>query len=183
LSASTGKGSHARRHAAFDLALGLREGLAQFVQRLAADQRRQKQAVRLQRAADLDQRARQVIHKLQRQRRDHEIERAFGERQGFLVGGDTAGGNGRADFATFGEHARHRVARRAEIGGALELAQHDGEPFAQLVRHAVDQECRRPERPRARQASAQKLAVENGWARRHLATLSRPTPSCVTLAA
>ena len=57
------------------------EGFAQFGKTIAADQRRQQQAVRLERAADLDQRAGQVVDELQRQRGHHEIERAVGERQ------------------------------------------------------------------------------------------------------
>jgi hypothetical protein len=67
----------------------LREGFAQLGEAVATDQCRQQQAVRLERAADLDQRAGQIIHKLQRQRGHHQIERAVGERQSFLVGGDS----------------------------------------------------------------------------------------------
>ena len=86
--AQIGERRDPRRDAAFDLAFGLREGFAQFGEAVAADQRRQQQAVRLQRAADLDQRAGQIIDELQRQRRHDQIERAVGERQGLLVGGD-----------------------------------------------------------------------------------------------
>ena len=79
---------NARRDAALDLAFGGGEGLAQFGQAVAADQRGQQQAVGLQRAADLDQRAGQVVDELQRQCGDDEIERAVGKRQRLLVGAD-----------------------------------------------------------------------------------------------
>ena len=170
--AHIGERRHARRDAAFDLALGLREGFAQFGQAVAADQRGQKQAVRLERAADLDQRAGQVIDKLQRQRRDDQIERAVGKRQGLLVGGDAQcaiapsgrrrSRNDGRDLAAVGKHAAHRVGGRAEIDGALEGAQHHGEPLAQLGGDAVDQEGFGPERAGALLAHAQQFAVEDG---------------------
>ena len=86
--AQIGERRDARRDAALDLGLGRGERLAQLGQAFAADHRRQEQPVRLERAADLDQRARQVVDELQRQRRHHEIERAVAERQRLLVGDD-----------------------------------------------------------------------------------------------
>ena len=170
--AHIGERRHAWRDAAFDLALGLREGFAQFGEAVAADQRRQQQTVRLERAADLDQRAGQVVDKLQRQRRDDQIERAIGERQGLFVGGDVQGAfarpghwrgrNDRRDLAALGKRAAHRVGGRAEIDGTLERAQHHREPLAQFGGDAVDQEGFRPERAGAPLARAQQLAVEDG---------------------
>ena len=69
-------------------ALGGGECLAQLGEAVSADHRRQEQPIRLQRAADLDQRARQIVDELQRERRHHEIERAIGKRQRLLIGGD-----------------------------------------------------------------------------------------------
>ena len=156
--AHIGKRRNARRDAAFDLALGLREGLAQFGQRVAAEQRGEQQAVGLERAADLDERAGQIVDELQRQRRDDEIERAVGERQasssaatrGRFAPRRRAAAIERADLAACRERAAHRVGRRAEIDRALEAAQHRAEPLAEFGRDAVDQERRRAARTRAR---------------------------------
>ena len=52
------------------------------------------QAIRLQDAPDLDQRTWQVVHPVQRQRRNDQVERRVRERQGFFIG-DNA--KGRAD--------------------------------------------------------------------------------------
>ncbi len=73
--AQVGERRDARRDAAFNLGLGGGERLTQFGQRLAADGRREQQAIRLQRAADLRQHARQIVDELQCQRGDREIER------------------------------------------------------------------------------------------------------------
>ena len=165
--------------AAFDLALGGGESLAQFGEAVAADQRRQQQAVGLERAADLDQRARQIIHKLQRQRRHHQIERAIGERQGLFVGGDAGKGviekvrgrlgrNDHADLAAGGERAPHRIGGRAEIDGAVELPQHRSQPLGHIGGDPVEQEGFRAKRPRAGPARAQEVAVEDGRVCCHL---------------
>ena len=86
--AQIGERRDARRDAAFDLAFGCAKDLAQFGKRVAADQRGKKQAVGLQRAADLHERAGQIVDELQRQRRHDEIERAVAKRQRLLVGDD-----------------------------------------------------------------------------------------------
>ncbi len=57
----------------------------QLVQRPPAQRDADEQAVRLQRPADLDQRAGQIVDPVQRQRRDDEVERPVGERQRLLV--------------------------------------------------------------------------------------------------
>ena len=64
--------------------------------------------------------------------------------------------------------ALHRVGRRANIGGALELPQHRGQPLGKLRRNAVEQKrfCTKrqsPPLPRAQQRS-----VEYGRSCRHL---------------
>ena len=132
---------------------------AQFGQRVAADQRREKQSVGLERAADLDERARQIVDELQRQRRHHEIERAVAERQRFLVGGDrqTLAGDMRRDRIDrddrahlIRERAPHRVARRAEIDRQIEPSQHRGKPLREIVGDTVEQERRGPKRRRPR---------------------------------
>ena len=77
------------------------------------------------------------------------------------------GGNQRADLVAAGERAPHRIGRRAEIDGDAEGPQHGGQPLRQLIGDAVDEERRRPQRPRAGAAGAQELAVEDGRALLH----------------
>ena len=69
-----GERRHTRRGAAFDFAFGLGKGLSQLRQGFAAKERRQKQSIRLERAADLREHTRQVIGKVQRQAGHDEIE-------------------------------------------------------------------------------------------------------------
>ena len=76
--AQVGERRNARRDAVLDLGFGGREGLAQFGQRVAADERREQQAVGLQRAANLDKRAGEIVDELQataRTRRDRAMHR------------------------------------------------------------------------------------------------------------
>ena len=54
------------------------------------------------------------------------------------------------------EHAAHRIGRRAEIDGDVELAQHRSKPLAQVLCNAVEQKSRR------RQACARALARSAG---------------------
>jgi len=63
------------------LRVHLSPGRAQFAQRIATEERREKQAVRLQRGSNLDQRARQVVDMMQREQRDDQIEASAGQRQ------------------------------------------------------------------------------------------------------
>ena len=106
--AQVGERRDARRHAAFDFGLGLRERLTQFGQAVAADHRGEEQAVGLERAANLDQRARQIVDELQGQRRHHEIERGVAKRQRLLVGATTA--------AMVPTSAGDRARRTASVG-------------------------------------------------------------------
>src|SRR5262245_23015169 len=183
--AYVGKGSDPRRDPLLDLGFGGGEGLPQLAQGVAADQRREQQAVRLERAADLDERPWQVVDELERERRHHEIERAVVERQRLLVGGDgkrprageKAGAGQRvgcddaADLSAPGKRAAHGVSRGAEIDRTVEAAQHRRQAIGQVLRHALDQERRGPERRRPRAARAQEVAVEDDVVRRHCGPL------------
>ena len=71
-----------------ELGFGGGERLTQLDQTVAADERGEKQSVGFQRAAHLNERARQIVDELQRQRRDDEVERRLPERQCFRVGDD-----------------------------------------------------------------------------------------------
>ena len=63
--AQIGERRDARRNAAFAFGFRRGKGLPQFGQRIAADHRRQQQAVGLQRAADLREHAGQIVDELQ----------------------------------------------------------------------------------------------------------------------
>ncbi len=67
------KGRDPRRRAAENLALGDGEALSQLGQRFAANHRRDQKAVGFQGAPHLHQRARQVVHCLERKQRDDEV--------------------------------------------------------------------------------------------------------------
>ena len=102
--AQIGKRRDARRGTALDVAFGGGESLPQLGERLAAKERGKKQAVGLERAANLQQRSGQVVDALQREPRDDEIEDAVAKRQRLFVGGDRRtsarqriGRNNRAD--------------------------------------------------------------------------------------
>ena len=75
--------------------LGLQQRRPQFLQRLAAPHRRQQQAIGLQDMADLQQASRQIIDPVQRQRRDHKIDRMCGKGQHFLVADHPSGTRGK----------------------------------------------------------------------------------------
>ena len=77
-----------RRSAAFDFAFGRSEGLPQFGQRLAAEQRSEKQTIRLERAANLQKHAGQIVDELQCQGGHDEVDRAIAEWQRLLIGND-----------------------------------------------------------------------------------------------
>ena len=64
---------------------GFEKHTAQFDQRIAAQDRREEQPVRLQRPPDLDQGARQIVDPVQRQCRSDQIERAIGKGQKFFI--------------------------------------------------------------------------------------------------
>ena len=84
--AQIGKRRDARRHAALDLGLGFGECGPQLGETFAADHGCKEQPVRLERAADLDERARQIVDELQGERGDDEIERSVAKRQRLFIG-------------------------------------------------------------------------------------------------
>ena len=76
----------ARTYAAGDFRFRSSEGELQLLQSLAAKQACDKDTVRLEHAADLHQRARKIVDRMQRQNAGHDIEAAFLEGQHFFVG-------------------------------------------------------------------------------------------------
>ena len=125
--------------------------------------RRKEQPVRPERAANLDERAGQIVDELQRQRRHHEIERAVAERQRLLVGRDrqrspACAGSGSTAISVptpIRERRRTRVGRRAKIDRELEPSQDRREPLGEIVGGAIEQEGRRTKRGRPHAAGAQ----------------------------
>jgi hypothetical protein len=105
--AHIGERRDAGREAARGLALGDGEGLPQFGEAAAAQQRSHEQPVRLERPPHLRQHTRQIVHRLERQRRGHKIEASGGERQSLLIRhqggrGEIAGQRRGADQALHG---------------------------------------------------------------------------------
>ena len=159
--AQVGERRDARRHAAFDLGLGLGKRRAQLGRDVAADHRRQQQAVRFEGAANLNQRARQIVDELKRQRGDDEIEGGVAERQCFLVRRHRQRPPvipPRPDRLPrcadpIGKRAPHRVAWRAEIDRQIESPQTADKPPDEIVGGTVDQKRRGSSAPaRARRA-------------------------------
>ena len=115
--AQIGKRRYARRGTAGLLRLRLGQGTAQLRQRAQRRQAGQQQPVRPQRAAQLDQRAGQVVHPVQRQAGDDQVEAGRRERQELLV-------RRHRRRAVACRHARRQVA-----------AHHVHSAFAQQRRH------------------------------------------------
>ena len=153
--AQIGERRDTRAEAAFDLALGRAQRLAQLPQRGAAQHRAEEEAVWLQDAADLDQRAGQVVHPMQVHRAQHEIEAGGGERQRFFVGDQrrTVGIAGKAE-AEIGAH---------ECSDRLGAPQH----FGDLIAMAAEVERQRKGPAHVGQSldeAARDLALEEGLA-------------------
>ena len=134
------------------LALRDREALAQFGQRVAADDRRHQQAVRRERPADLHQRARQVVDGLHGEQRDGEVE-AAASASGRRSRSPTAPAKSPAPrlarsaragapvrLAARGERAGGMRAGRSEVGGERKAALHQREAVDEFVRGADEQE-------------------------------------------
>jgi hypothetical protein len=146
------EGRDPRRRAAENLALGGGQALAKLGQRLAPDQRRDKQAIGFQRAPHLNQRARQIVHGLQRQERDGEVKAAIPDWQPLKVAdgrqksacsqGHPGRGDpdGAVDLAACGERDRAVGAGRAEIGGEGEAPFDQRQPFAKVLSRASEEE-------------------------------------------
>ncbi len=149
--------------------------MPQLGQRVAADKRRDQQAIALERPAHLDQRSRQIVDGLQREQRHGEVEAAVRDRQALEIadraeegaGAEARQGRGEPDdaigLAARGQRCRGVGAGRAEIRGEGEapldqrqaLAELLGRPGKQKVRVAV-----RP-RPGAIEPPMDECAVEN----------------------
>jgi predicted amidophosphoribosyltransferase len=178
--AQIGERRDAGRYSGLDLGLGGGKGLPQLGERLPAEKRGEKKPVRLERAADLDERARQVVDDMEREQGDDEIERSVAKRQSLLVGDDFSiiRGTGRQrldsdDGAGLPLQCLPRgITRRAKIECQVEAAQDRGQAVGQIIRRAVEQECRRPERLCTPPAGAQEQTIEDGG-RRHRALIAR----------
>ncbi len=117
-------------------------------------QRREKQPVRLDDPAQLDQRAGQIGDPMQRQRADREIEARRAERQQLRVGDDRqrrarpqkargrVGGDDPLDPRPSGERPRQRAAVRAQIEHRAELptdiVEPVDDPFGDLGVQEID---------------------------------------------
>lgn len=102
----------------------------------AAEKRADKQSLRRERAADLDEGTRQVVDRVQVQDAGDQIERSAGERKRFFVGDDANARNLRGGTRTQpvpGMRLENRMARcaRAEIERQSEVPVQSGEPFRQ----------------------------------------------------
>ncbi len=100
--------------AAADLGLGFRQAGTQLVQALAAEQGGEKQTVRLQALANLNQSSRKVVYPMEIQAREDEIEAL--RREGQKVCTCDRGG---AFFSCLPGHALRQVALRQPIGARL----------------------------------------------------------------
>ena len=131
--------------AALDLAFGRRQGLAKLPQGFPSQHGAEKQTVRLQDPADLDQRARQIVHPVKRHRTQHQVEGSGRKGQRFLVGDHgwttRAAGEGEAEIAANemgdgrppAERRCDLVAVTAKIERQGEVAAHVIQPFDQSL--------------------------------------------------
>jgi len=148
--------------------------LAQLRQRLAADERRDQKAVALQRASDLQERARQIVHGLQRKQRDGEIKPAIADSQALEVAdrrqevaiSQARRGRGdpddAIDLAAGRERRRAMRAGRAEVGGQREAPFDERQPIAKLFGRPHEQEIRlsAAARPSAIEAPMDQTSIE-----------------------
>ena len=160
-----GEGGDAGARPALHLLLGRQQGGAQLAQRAAAEQGGQQQPVGLQGAADLDERARQIVDEVQRQARDDQVERLVAERQRFLVGPHARG-------LALREQARPRARPRSPSRRPAPAAAgaRRGRDSAPRLRATGKRRCtaaRRSTRSSATRAS------RNSWSRAPAATRSR----------
>ena len=114
----------------------------------------------------MNERARQIVQELERERGNHQIERAVAKRQRLLVGNHigvrrSRGTKQASDRRGACECAAHRIARGAEIDRDLILAQHRAEPIREVGGDAVDEEGLGSERACARLAAKQQHAIED----------------------
>ena len=137
--------------------------VAELPQGFAAEQRRHEKAVRLERVADLDQAARQVVDPVKREAGDDKVQARVGERRaaprpcepaGSLVGRASpreVGLDQEADALARGaarQGRREGAVARAEVDGEREVAHNGLQAFDEVGRGAVLEEvgvgeCRR----------------------------------------
>ena len=140
-------GQHARRQAARHFGLCLGQTGAQFVQGLAAKHQTQKQTIRAQGMAGLDQLADRIIGPMQAERMDHQILRAGGQRQNVVIG------NCRP-------HIAPDIGKTCHDSGCRKLPVNLGQSFLHFGAHFIMQE----EFGRAAAIARQGVAVgQDGW--------------------
>jgi hypothetical protein len=148
----------------------LRESLAQFGQRVAAEKAAEEQTVGLQGPADLDQRAGQVVDGVEREERDGEIEALAREGQRFLVANDREFrrvlGTRREAHNRSGAPARpqplgHGRRGRANVEGRGKRAQHRGEPIGEVVHRVPEEKVGVAGHPGPGEAASDEGAIED----------------------
>jgi hypothetical protein len=111
---AVGEGRHPQARAAADVGLRLEERLAQFGQGGPAQDGAHEQPVRLERATDLDKRARKVVGPVQGQERDDQVEAARRKGQPLFIH--------HQPFArATGQHGQRQVGleQRAQLGAGV----------------------------------------------------------------
>ena len=166
-----------------NLAFGDRQALAQFGQRVAAQDRRHQQPVGFERAPHLDQRAGQIVDCLQREQRDGEVEAALGDGQPLEVadgGQERAGpeaGEGRRDadeaidLATGRERSRavrDRASRNRRRAAKRRLTSESRSPSSSAARarrkSAPPPDCARAQARSRRRLTRARSKISGGGA-------------------
>src|SRR5262249_18391656 len=139
------------------------KGLPQLCQRISTYQSSQNEPVRLERAADLDERAWKVVDELERERRDDEIKGTVPKRQHLFVGrhgpafiawticagsprqctGTRARGDAPPDLTTPNQLAPHGITLGSEVHCKIEPPQHRRKAIGQILRYVFQEERRR----------------------------------------
>ena len=100
----TDKRGHVRRNAAFPLELRHLQCTAQLKERVATKHGANKRRIWLERAADLRQRARDVVHPVQAQAAHGAIDAVLANGEALFVADDGKSGDGSGDVAITLEH-------------------------------------------------------------------------------
>lgn len=145
------EGRHSRTDTAVHLEFRIGEAVAEFLKRLAAEHGGEKQPVRPQGGADLGESARKIIHPLQHQCAQHEIETRRPERQRLLVADDlqprrrqqtTARDvtmDERAHALSVAQELGQTIVRASKIENVGERASDVPQSFAETVAGGVEQ--------------------------------------------
>ncbi len=135
-------------------AFGDRKTLAQFAQCIAAEQRRQKEAIGLEDPADLDQGPGQIVDRLQRIKTDGQVERSFARIQDFLLI--------KVEDAPVPRKGLDRRRQSfADPQSVVEAAGHSRQPVAQPLQCGLIQETVACDPARARARRLNGAEVEN----------------------